>query len=674
MEPRPPSDELRRNVHADERIQWVVQPKTSARLATEATGAIIGGTVSGGVVAAGAFYGLTELLGEPAALATPVAVVAFVLVLALSLRRSVARALFGTFEYAATDARLIRFEGVFGRTLTSVPFDGVQDAQYDISGTEKMFDVGTVSVDTERGYETMQFPYTSSPAEFAKAVTSLAKETRDAPDTEVDATYDVAEDFRSETPEDGLEANLYPDEDLLWVRTPNKTSRLLRNLPGVVVPSGMLGAVVGAAAGVASTLASGSTDGAILAGVGVGAVVFLLVAAANAYGHLRGATQYAATDRRIVEYENRWGKRFDSIPLRGVQDAEYGVSFTENVFDVGSVTLDTDLGYETLALADIDDPASVSRELSRLATSDLGVRRLSDPEDVAVGDGVESTDPTDDLVENLHADESPLWTITPDKSARLLAGAVTGFPGLAFVALFLGGFAGVFAAQSTDVATGVVAGGGVAAGIFVLGYGNLISEYLFETTEYALTDDRIVDYSGRFGRTLAGVPLSGVQDAEYRVGFVEDWFGVGDVTIDTDRGTEPMTLNAVANPSVVARELSEAANANRFAGAESSDAEEGDSSTATSADAPDASSGGAASRDRRAAATAENATSVAAAPARKRCPSCDAVVDGTASFCPDCGTEQPGRPDGLERTCSDCGDPIAATDAYCQHCGHAQPN
>jgi hypothetical protein len=70
------------------------------------------------------------------------------------------------------------------------------------------------------------------------------------------------------------------------------------------------------------------------------------------------------------------------------------------------------------------------------------------------------------------------------------------------------GTASALTSSSTD---GAILAGGVAAGIFVLGCGNLISEHLFGTTEYALTDGRVVDYSGRFGRTLSAVPLRGVR-------------------------------------------------------------------------------------------------------------------------------------------------------------------
>lgn len=666
MDSTEPTPELRRNLHADETVQWVVRPKATARFAAEMPGSIVGGVILGGILGAGAYVGLTDPLGQPESTAVPIAAVLFVAGLALALRGPVLRLAFGTYEYAATDERIIRFEGVFGRRLRSIPLEGVQDAQYDIGGIEKAFDVGTVSVDTERGYETLSFPYADSPAEFAKSITSLAKDARDAPERTRDATYTVSEDFASEAPADGLADNLYPDEELQWVVTPNKTSRLLRNLPSVVVPSLLLGAIAGGAAGVASVLATGGTGMALTAGVGVGAVVCLLVAAANAYGHLKGATQYAATDRRIIEYENRWGRRFDSIPLAGVQDAEYGVTFTENLFDVGSIHIDTDLGYETLVVADVDDPAGVAREITQLATSDVGSRPVANLEDVSVGEGVASTEPTDDLLENLHDDERPLWTITPDKSARFLAGAVTGFPGLAVVALFLAAFATVFASAPLGFETAVLVGAAVAVGVFVLGYASLIADYLFETTEYALTDDRVVDYSGRFGRELEGVPLSGVQDAEYRTDFVEDYFDVGDVTLDTDRGTEPMTLKAVANPQAVARELSEVANANRYANV-GDDAGEEDAGDADGSGAGRATTDAAATPD----ATGDEREGPRVAVATKRCPSCDAAIDGTASFCTACGTEQPGRPTAAEAdaTCDACGGPGLGADAYCRHCG-----
>jgi len=664
MQSEQPTAELERNVHEDETLQWVVHPSAGARFVSEGLGTLVGGVVLGLLLGAGVVFALREFTPFEA-VAFPAAVALFVLVLAWSLRVHVARWLFGTFEYAATDVRLVRFGGVFGRGLSSVPFEGVQDAQYDISTIEKLFDVGTVTVDTDRGYETVRFPYVDSPAEFASAVTTLAENARTLDDTAPgDGTYEPDSAFGTEDPEDGIAENVYPDETLQWVRTPNRTSRLLRNLPGVVGPALVFGAFLGAGAAGANDLAAGATGDSLLVGVGVGAVTVLVVAALNAYPHLRGATQYAATDRRIIEYEDRWGKRLDSIPLAGVQDAEYGVSFTENRFDVGSVTVDTDRGYETMTLADVDAPADVAREITRLARSDVAARAVTDPGDVSVGEGVDPRDPSGELAENLHADESAHWVIRPDKGARFLADAVGSFPVAAIGATLAGAVA--FAVLPLSGTARVLGAAGVALGFVVLMYGGNAKTYLFEETEYALTDDRLVDYSGAFGRTLSGVPLDGIQDAEYRTTYVEDRFDVGDVTVDTDKGYEAMRLRAVANPEAVARELSEVANAYRFVD-DAGGAESASAATTTPASAAAGETGGEAPGAGSTTAT----DGVPVASASKRCPTCDAVVDGSAAFCTACGAEQPGRPSTFEADCPSCGGPVRDGDAHCRHCGTA---
>lgn len=678
MDTTEPTAELERNLYENEEIEWVVQPSATARFVSTGLGSLIGGFVGGGILGFVVFLAITILFPPLVVFAIPAGIVVFVFVLVWTMRAHVARWLLGTTEYAATNQRLITFGGVFGRRFSSIPLEGVQDTQYDISTTEKFFDVGTVTVDTEKGYESMRFPYTPAPADFAREVTSLASRTRQgaAPAVGRDETYVPGEGVTSQEPTDGLSENIYPDEELLWVITQDKTSRLLTDSPGVVLSALLTGAVFGGIAfgavfGLTRSVSAGTPVG-LGVGIFVAAVKFLL----SAVSYYRGATQYAATDRRIIEYEGRFGKRFDSVPLEGIQDAEYGVSFAEHFFDVGTVTLDTDRGYETMALSNVPNPPDVAREISRLASSDIAQRSTVHPSEVSVGDGVDTEEASGEMRKNVHGDESVAWVVTPDAGARLLKNVVQGIPGAAVGGVLLGGVAGVFAAGPLGPTLAVVVGALVFVGVILLSLYATFKQYFFDKTEYAMTDDRLIDYSGAFGRELSSVPVEGVQDAEYSTTFIEQRFGVGDVTVDVHRGYDPMSLNAVANPAAVAREISEIANAYRVTEAER-DAE-GAQATGTGGgvSAETAGADEAAARADAAAAAAEASAEatpdVPAAHARKRCRDCDAEIDVRSSFCPACGTEQPrSSPGGAG--CRNCGARVDAGDGFCRHCGAEDP-
>jgi hypothetical protein len=296
------------------------------------------------------------------------------------------------------------------------------------------------------------------------------------------------------------------------------------------------------------------------------------------------------------------------------------VSFLAILLDTCTATLDTHLGYGAMAFSYVAAPAAFAREISQLAGSDVANRQAVHPSEVAVGDGIDHESPTDELTENIPEDQVVHWVLTPDHGARFLstlAKAVTlqGSPFAPFGAL---------------------------------------SAYMTDTTEYALTDSQLVEYSGRFGRELSGVPVSGIQDAEYDIDYVENRFVVGNVTVHTDRGYEPFRLETVPNPVAVAREITEVATAHRLAERE------------TTASAGEQ----AASTDESGTAKTESAASTARP--RKQCGECNSDIDARAVFCPDCGTKQP-RPTDLSGACRLCEGAVATDDAYCRHCGAETP-
>jgi len=660
MQTSEPTDGLHENVHGDEEIQWVVRASGLARFASEGLGAAVAGLFGAAIVGVAVFSVGGAVLGP---VAVPAAIGVAVVILALTVRNSLARFFLGTTEYAATDARLLTYEGYFGRELSSVPLAGVQDAEFDISGTERLFDVGTVTVDTERGYESMSFPYTPSPEAFAREVTSLASDARlrDA-SRHPTGEYVPGEKVVTDEPAHGLEKNVYPDEELLWVTTPNKRLRLQRALPGILFGALFVGILVGGFAFVVGMAAEGEGT-ATLAGVVVGGGVTLLFLVANAVPYLRGSTQYAATDRRIFEYDGRFGRSLSSVTLAGVQDAEYSVSFVESLLGFGSVTLDTDRGYERMTLTGVEKPAAVATEISRLATSDLPMREATHPSTVSAGEGIESASPSADLDSNLASNERVTWVIGPDKSARLLTNLVTSAPGIGVVGLILGGIlGGVIYGSTSDLALAVLAVVGAVVGLFVLAAASAATDFLFDTTEYALTDDRLIEYSGTFGRELSSVPLAGIQDAEYDVSLVESFFDVGDVTVDTDPDYDSFRLEAVASPTAVAREVSELANAYRVAATRG---------TGTARDATGRAP--AAGGDPAGPAGAGTTREVPPASAHKQCRDCRERIDVAASYCPACGADQPEPDRDATAACRQCDGPVALDDEFCRFCGARRP-
>ena len=124
MDTKKPSDDLEQLIGDDEELLWVSEPDATARLLSN-------------------FNPLEFLMDET--------------------------------EYAATDKRLIKYSGTFGRDLDSVPVEKVQDAEFDVSTVESFFDVGTVTIDTDRGVERMYFSFVSDPASFATEVNEVVQ-------------------------------------------------------------------------------------------------------------------------------------------------------------------------------------------------------------------------------------------------------------------------------------------------------------------------------------------------------------------------------------------------------------------------------------------------------------------------------------------------------------------
>jgi len=188
MKTTDPSNDLQNALHDDEDLKWVMRPDKKARLLSR-FGRFAGGFIFGAIAGLiGLFVGgiaVGHWIGVPIG-----GLLGFLLVFGLFTAGPILHFFFNKAEYAATDRRLIKYTGRFGRSLESVPVDGIQDAEYNISTVENFFDVGTITIDTDRGYEPMSFRFVSDPPEFTREVVNLASgDTPDATQSEgVNAT------------------------------------------------------------------------------------------------------------------------------------------------------------------------------------------------------------------------------------------------------------------------------------------------------------------------------------------------------------------------------------------------------------------------------------------------------------------------------------------------------
>jgi uncharacterized membrane protein YdbT with pleckstrin-like domain len=588
-----PTADLERNVHADETLQWVTGPHTAARFLSQVGSGAIGSLIFGGVLGAAAGYGILDIT-ERMDLAVGVGLAVLAVVVVLTFRSALTTLLFDTTEYAATDQRLITYGGTFGRGMSSIPFEGVQDAQYQVSAVERFFDVGTVTVDTGRGYETMTFRFVPSPSAFAREVTEIAGQARQRADEEAEAateepSYTPGEGIDSEEPTEALTQNVYADEEVQWVVRPKRSARLLDRLSGAVGSAVFLALFFGFIAFMGTMVLTDDVRLAAYAVGGVAVLAFLLVPGFVLLAYRYATIEYAATDRRLLTYRDYLGRRLDSLPLEGIQDAEYSIGFRERLFDVGTVGLDTDRGYETMTFTHVPNPTDFAREVSQLAGSDIADRAVGDLDESAKADDIRTSEPSADLEKNVHGDETIQWVVRPHKTARLLRVVAGRFVAATIASVVLGAFAGgAVLATVGGRDTAALAALGAFLLIFLVMIVKPLARYVFGRTEYALTDDRVVAYSGVFGRELSGIPLKGVQDAEYSVDAVGDRFEMGDVTLDTDRGYGTLTLSAIPKPAAVAREITRVAKA---VGDGQGGGEDEDAETSTDTDQADASDG-----------------------------------------------------------------------------------
>lgn len=155
-----------------------------------------------------------------------------------------------------------------------------------------------------------------------------------------------------------------------------------------------------------------------------------------------------------------------------------------------------------------------------------------------------ATDASEHLDRLVREDETLTWHATPDKRAFYASGILKGLFSAAFVAPFVAvpvsfvlGMAAVALAGEGAVAWTL--GGMLALAVVsvpVLVWAAVRRRY--ELAEFAVTDDRVIETGGLFGRDASTVSLEDVRDIDVSVGLLGTVFGTGTLSFQTAGGSD----------------------------------------------------------------------------------------------------------------------------------------
>lgn len=173
---------------------------------------------------------------------------------------------------------------------------------------------------------------------------------------------------------EGLENSVHGDEEIQWTVNPDKLAMAASGI--VKSPVGLLFGIFVApltAAG-AFLLIEQSRNTAIL-GAAVGFLLPILYMVLSSLAVFAMTVQYSGTDERIIKYRKFMGEKVDSTLLKDIRDAEYSKGFIGNLFDVGTVDIDTGIHSASAELEYVPDPAEVANRVNELS------RQAGEPED-----------------------------------------------------------------------------------------------------------------------------------------------------------------------------------------------------------------------------------------------------------------------------------------------------
>jgi uncharacterized membrane protein YdbT with pleckstrin-like domain len=168
--------------------------------------------------------------------------------------------------------------------------------------------------------------------------------------------------------------------------------------------------------------------------------------------------------------------------------------------------------------------------------------------------------PASQLEAQLGTDETLEWVVEKQQQdvyletvGSLIGGVITGI----FFAVFA--FVGVIALTQNPglaipIAIGVIVLIAVLSAVWTLVNG------MMSTIQYAATDERFITLNDTLTETnTESVPIDRVRDVEYSEDFKDKIFGTGDISIEPERGADPLVFNNVKDEQALLQAVREQA-------------------------------------------------------------------------------------------------------------------
>lgn len=145
-----------------------------------------------------------------------------------------------------------------------------------------------------------------------------------------------------------------------------------------------------------------------------------------------------------------------------------------------------------------------------------------------------TTTVSDDLQQLLDRNEELLWHGTPEWQPLRLRYLVMAVPLTVFALIFgtvLVALTTVAIANAYGVVAGVAAGSLIVGGTFALALiGTLKTARLrYDHAEYAVTNERLIEFGGTVGRDYSSIEWDSIQDVEVNVGLVDKFYDTGSI-------------------------------------------------------------------------------------------------------------------------------------------------
>lgn len=165
-----------------------------------------------------------------------------------------------------------------------------------------------------------------------------------------------------------------------------------------------------------------------------------------------------------------------------------------------------------------------------------------------------ASDLSSDLERVLAPDEDLLWHGKPDRRSHVVGWLAAGIPVLIFFGPFVFMFA-LFGIVMVGIALEAgllyLIGGVIGAGLLTLGvvFGGcyLLAVRAHAFAEYAVTDRRLIRFSGLVGRDYSTVDWANVEDFEVDVGLIDDRYGTGSLSAIA-AGSGGITFSSILDP------------------------------------------------------------------------------------------------------------------------------